>query len=417
MAKKKPSSPVKTITLDQNFWSNFAKKYWEQKPLVLKKVKSALLEIDDSQIFNLLVLYSDRCRKLKNAEGFKFYISGLKASDGDILQILPVRKDKTLLGYHARMTMMFSDYCLVCDELLKSSADQQNILTDFTNKLYRQVGFPNRFSEMGLYLGNYRKTPFGVHIDHCGVFSFPVVGQKKFRLWTSDFVRKNPKLDRTFNYEKYKKNSEVLIAQPGDLAYWPSSAWHIAESDGTFSVTWSLGVWVDQPHQKTFSDTLGALLGQKMGVIGNTTTTVFKNLHEPSGQVKQLPKAYIESIKLLQSLSSTQLHDAFLKSWMLHISSQGFKNIAQSDLKLEFKTQIRLRSQLAKVLWQESLTEKNKIYFCFGGVLIESKKTGDLFRLMNNINAGQICLISDYLKGATKNQNLKLLQLLAVAFV
>ena len=113
--------------LDKKFWTDFAKNNWEKKPLVLKNVKSDLLEMSDTAIFDLLVLYSNRCRKLKNPDGFKFYINGEKAYDEDVLQVLPVKKDQNLLGYHSRMKAMFPDYCLVCDELLKSNLELQNL--------------------------------------------------------------------------------------------------------------------------------------------------------------------------------------------------------------------------------------------------------------------------------------------------
>ncbi|MBO9666314.1 MAG: RNA methylase, partial [Bdellovibrio sp.] len=244
------------VQLDQKFWQNFAKNYWEKKALLLKNVQSSIHEISADEVFKLLVLYADLCRKRHDPEGFKFFIDGFKADAGDVLQVLPEKKDRSLQGYHARMEKLFPDYCLVCDELLTVNLNKQHLLTHFTNSLYHHIGFPNRFTEMGLYLGNYRKTPFGVHVDSCGVFSFPVAGTKSFRLWTPAFVKKNPALDRAFNYDKYKKASELLQAGPGDMTYWPSSAWHIAESDGSFSATWSLGVWVDQPHKNVFSESL-----------------------------------------------------------------------------------------------------------------------------------------------------------------
>ncbi|MNK55177.1 Cupin superfamily protein [compost metagenome] len=414
-----PQKPVrrssKPALLDQKFWSHFAKNIWEQKPLVLKNVKSDLLEMGDAAIFDLLVLYSNRCRKLKNPEGFKFYINGLRTDDQDVLQVLPVKKDKTLLGYHARMNEMFSDYCLVCDELLKANLEKQALLTDFTDELYRHVGFPNRFSEMGLYLGNYRKTPFGVHMDRCGVFSFPVAGVKKFRLWTSAFVKKNPKLDRAFEYGKYKKDSQLMEVGPGDMTYWPSSAWHIAESDGSFSATWSLGVWVDQPHKETFSQSLKGLLDEKLGTAGAATATSFKTLHESSGEVTQLPAAYLQSIELLQGLTSLELQETFLKSWMVHISQQGFKTIPQVDFKLGLKSQIRLRNVRAPILWQQGVANKGKFFFGFGGVLVECTKSSGLLKLVKALNAGESCLISKYLTGTTKPQDLKSLQSLAAA--
>ena len=181
---------MKSVALDQEFWKHFAKNIWEKQALALKNVKSGLLEMSAAEIFDLLVLYSDRCRKLNDPEGFKFYIDGFKAGPEDVLQVLPEKSDKSLLGYHQRMEAEFSDYCLVCDELLQVNLKKQHLLTDFTDELYRHVGFPNRFSEMGLYLGNYRQTPFGVHVDSCGVFSFPVAGTKNFRLWPAGYGEK-----------------------------------------------------------------------------------------------------------------------------------------------------------------------------------------------------------------------------------
>ncbi len=415
MAQKSLPKPSAPILLDQKFWQDFAKNNWEKKPLLLKNVHSGLREISDAEIFDLLVLYSNRCRKLGNPEGFKFYIDGFKASEEDVLQVLPEKKDKSLLGYHARMKAMFPDYCLVCDELLKVNLKKQHLLTNFTDELYRHVGFPNRFSEMGLYLGNYRKTPFGVHVDSCGVFSFPVAGLKKFRLWTSAYAKKNPGLDRAFKYDKYKKDSQLLEAGPGDMTYWPSSAWHIAESDGSFSATWSLGVWVDQPHNELFSESLKNLLDKKGGPLSTATTTRFKTLHSDAGEVTELPETYLKSIELLQNLSQLELQETFLKSWMKHISLQGFKTIPRIDFKLSAKSRIQLRSEKSLILWQQGLTSKEKFYFSFGGVLVESSKSSGLLKLIKALNAGETCLVGTYLKGVHQKKDLPSLQMLANA--
>lgn len=406
--------PLKTAVLDQTFWRYFSKNVWEKKPLALKNVNSPLLAIDETEIFRLLILFSDRCRKLKSAAGFKFYINGIQAHPEDVMQVLPVKNDKSLSGYHLRMSAIFSDYCLVCDELLKANAKKHALLTAFTDELYRRIGFPNRFSEIGLYLGNYRKTPFGVHVDKCGVFSFPVMGRKKFRLWTSNFVKKNPQLERAFSYEKFKKKSQVVTAEVGDIIYWPSSAWHIAESDGGFSATWSLGVWVDKPHKKLFSESLDLLLEEKFGARGDAPTTAFLNLYETSGEVTNLPLAFKKSIRLLQALNSNELEESFLKNWMLHISLQGFKNIPYIHLKSGLNREVTLRSDRAKILWQSSKMQKTKVFISFGGVLVESKKSSGLLRLIKALNAGESCLVSHFVKRNAK-ADMQSLQLLAQA--
>lgn len=415
MAKKDSRFSLKSTPLDQKFWSQFSTKYWETKHLQVKNFKSPLQKMDEVEVFKLLVSYSDLCRKNKNPQGFKFYIQGIQAHPSDILQILPVRKDQSLLGYHVRMQKMFSDYCLVCDELLSVESDQRSALTEFTDALHEHVGIPNRFSEMGLYLGNYQKTPFGVHVDRCGVFSFPVVGQKKFRLWTSEFVKKNPILDRAFKYEKYKNKSQVLIAGPGDMTYWPSSAWHIAESDGAFSATWSLGVWVDRTHGKVFSEGLTDLLSKKNRASDQLSTTRFNTLHESSGEVKQLPQAYLDSISNLKKMTRDELTDYFLQSWVRHISQKGLKTFPQGHIQLKQDSKIRLHNLNAPILWFLSPTDKTQIFYCFAGVSIPTKLTQGLKSLIIQLNKGETCLVRDFLKGSTSREDLKILKKLAAS--
>ncbi|WP_413560829.1 JmjC domain-containing protein [Bdellovibrio sp. HCB209] len=414
MAQKSSRSTSKPALLNEKFWSTFAKSHWEKKPLLVRNVKSDLLQMSADEIFDLLVLYADRCRDLNDPEGFKFFIDGAKADQEEVLQVLPERDDKSLLGYHERMESEFSDYCLVCDELLQVNLKKQQYLTEFTDALYRHVGFPNRFSEMGLYLGNYKKTPFGVHVDSCGVFSFPVAGVKKFRLWPAAYGDKHPELDRTFSYEKHKKHSQLLEVGPGDMTYWPSSEWHIAESDGSFSATWSLGVWVDQPHKDVFSETLKALIDTKMGSVGEKVTTSFKTLHSQNGEVSELPKEYRDSIELLKNLSPSELEEAFLQSWTKHISLQGFKTMPHTEVKIAPKSKIQLRNDHSMILWQQSLTNKKMYAFSFGGVQIQSTSAG-LLKLIKALNTGKALVPGDFLKGATLKNDIQSLQALANA--
>ncbi len=399
---------TKTLQLDQDFWSRFSKTIWEQKPFAFKNVNSSLLELDSSEIFKLLVRLSDQCRKLKRADGFKLYINGEKLFDQDVLDLLPLKKDKSLPGYHLRMNQLFDDYCLVCDELLQVNFEKHALLKRFTDELYRHVGFPNRFSELGLYLGNYRRTPFGVHVDGCGVFSFPVVGTKSFRTWTPAFVKKNPNLAQAFEYSKYKKNSKLLIAGPGDMTYWPSSAWHIAESNGNFSATWSLGVWVDRPHRENVAEIINQLLSTQLNSHGKHTTTSFENLHKKNGQMSEIPVLYRTTLQILRRLSQSDLQNAFQKSWMQHVSKQGFKTLPRTELKTTLKirpgTRLRLRNLESPILWFQPKNE-SKIYLSFGGVLVQAPNSIGLLKVVHDLNSGKIGIVPKFLSKSSTSQD------------
>lgn len=389
-----------TKASQKNFWKNFADSVWEKKPLLAKNFNSPVHRIDETQIFSMLVTYSDHCRKEKVAKGFKLYLNGQMQYEEDVLQFLPVQNDKSLTGYHQRMEKDFADYCLVCDELLQVSQAHFNHLQEFADNLFNHVGFPNRFVEMGLYLGNYRKTPFGVHVDGCGVFSFPVLGKKTFRLWKPEFAKKNPTLDRAHNYSKFIKNSETLKACTGDMTYWPSSAWHIAESDGSFSTTWSLGVWVDQTHQMNLEKALKPLLTEKFGSAGLTTVTDFST---------ELPQIYLDSISVLRKLTKNELHDVFLKDWLKLRSKQGFKNlpVVLSQRKLLLKDHIQLQPG-QNIHWAKLKTKK-QMFYAFHGNIFDQNITTDVHKLIKDLNFGKKCLISDYLN---KMIDLKFIQAL-----
>lgn len=232
--------------LDQKFWDRFARTFWEQKAFTAQKIESDLTQIDGEAVFDLLVEVAKRARKEKSPLGFKFYVYGLRSSKVETMFVLPRQSDKSLLGYHERMERVYQDYCLVCDELFEIKKERDNPLHTFVRNLYRHVG-KKKLAEVGLYLGNYKKTPFGVHVDACGVFSFPVVGKKKFRTWAASYGNRHSDLEQSFRYSKHKSKSKLLIAKPGDMTYWPSTEWHIAESDGNFSVTWSLAIWLKTP--------------------------------------------------------------------------------------------------------------------------------------------------------------------------
>lgn len=386
------------------FWDTFAKKSWEKSPLLVKNFKSSIVQIDQNEIFKMLVDYSNQCRKLRSSDGFKLYIEGQMLHPTEVLQFLPVKSDKTLSGYHRRMEKYFPDYCLVCDELLQASQKNWAKLREFTSTLFSYVGFPNRFVEMGLYLGNYRKTPFGVHVDGCGVFSFPVIGHKTFRIWKSSFAKKNSALDRAMNYNQFKKNSTTMKAKPGDMTYWPSSAWHIAESDGSFNATWSLGVWVDRTHLDNVELALKPLLKSKHGIRGNDTVTKDVRI-QSNGEINSLPENYLQSILKIKSISKEELYDTFMHGWLKLISMQGFKTSHSRTLFSKISLSREFQLPKSKIIFWTQLKSKKKTLYAFDGVTLEISPSANIQKLVKELNLGKVCKIQ-------KSQDLKFIQAL-----
>ncbi len=390
----------------KDFWSNFVLQNWEQKPVHFKNVQLPILQLTAPQIFKWLVDYSDFCRKTQTAEGIKFYIDGEAQYQNEVLQALPLKSDKSFLGYHTRMGAIFPDYCLVCDELIQVSGNAWNTLGEFSKSLFEKVGLPNRQSEIGLYLGNYKKTPFGVHVDGCGVFSIPIIGEKKFRLWTAAYVQKNPDLKMAFDYAKHLKKSTVMHVMPGQLTYWPSSAWHIAESSGAFSATWSIGIWVDQNYHDVVTETLQPLLLQKLSNDSAKKLIPFKPNKVQSGEIKTLPALMKRSANEISRLTKSELDDLFMKKWLLLTSMNGFKKApwANTNLILKMSDTVYL-TKAAGIAWAK--LNSNVICLACQGQIIELKNTNVALQFIEKLNSGTPFRVSS---GVTKH--FKILNLL-----
>lgn len=371
----------------KNFWSDFVLQNWEQKPVHYKKAQLSILQLTAPQIFKWLVDYSDHCRKTQTAQGIKFYIDGESQYQNEVLQALPLKSDKSFLGYHTRMGAIFPDYCLVCDELIQVSGNAWNTLGEFTKSLYEKVGLPNRQAEIGLYLGNYKKTPFGVHVDGCGVFSIPIVGEKKFRLWTDAYVKKNPDLEMAFDYTKHLKKSTVMDAKPGHLTYWPSSAWHIAESSGAFSATWSIGIWVDQNYHDVVIETLKPLLLKKLKNDNTKKLIPFIPNKTQSGEIKNLPSLMKRSADEIARLTKNELNDLFMKKWLTLTSMNGFKKAPKINKKINLITTDKVfLPHTSGIVWAK--LSSGVICLSYLGQIVELKNIKTNLIFLRKLNSG-----------------------------
>ncbi len=392
--------------VNKKFWSDFVTKNWERKPAHFKNPKLSVLQLSEQQIFNWLVAYSDYCRKTKTAQGIKFYIDGESQYQNEVLQALPLNSDKSFLGYHKRISTIFSDYCLVCDELIQVSGDAWHTLGEFTKDLYEKVGLPNRHAEIGLYLGNYKKTPFGVHVDGCGVFSIPIVGEKKFRLWTPAYVQQHPDLEMAFDYAKHLKKSTVMNARPGHLTYWPSSAWHIAESNGAFSATWSIGIWVDHDYQDVVTETLQPLLQKKLKNDSTKKLIPFAAANSKNGEIKDLPRLMKRSAYEISRLTNNELNDLFMKKWLTLSSMNGFKSAPAVNKKLVLKAADSVcLANYQQVLWTK--LSKNLICIATRGHLVELQNSKTTLAFLKKLNSSKQITVSKKI-----NNHFQILQLL-----
>jgi len=267
----------------REFWDAFAERHWEQSPLAYRG-KPMARPIDPDKLFATIVrcCESELARPARFTRGtplkrrlkkrvsqtfrltplpfgpeitLRFYVdrapprrpfARARYLAGHIARkdVLPRRSDGSFAGYHARIKRLLNPgwrralglpdrgYLLAVNfpELLDPELWAWE--REFLRNLIARVGINNGGTYNAVFIGDYRRTPFGVHVDAESVFHIPVVGRKAMRAWPPEFVAAHPEIIRVTEYQAFVEDSTLLTAEPGRFIYWPSCDWHIAESAG-----------------------------------------------------------------------------------------------------------------------------------------------------------------------------------------
>jgi len=231
--------------LSRGFWSRFKKRHWEKEPGLFSQLFAPPL-ISPSEAFDAAVRASDLYRQRERNVAVRFYIEDGEIAS-DLSKYLPRARDGTLANYARRISQQIShrQFAFVLGETQTYGLSIWQALRDFLHDFYTHTGIPLQPAGATLFIGDYKKTPFGVHRGTSGNFKFIVDGRKRMRLWPSAHFRNDPRGDHFLNYERDLKASTTLTGCPGDIIYWPSDFWHSGENIGGVATSLSLALFVE----------------------------------------------------------------------------------------------------------------------------------------------------------------------------
>ena len=242
-------APPRTTTgyaLPGDFWLSFHASHWEKIGAVLAQPFAAPIASPEEG-FACLVAASDRFRAGDRNVRLEFCIGHAQLL-ADVGRYLPERADGTPAGYAERVTNLLEGrrFGLVVEDVQAYDATLWLRLRDYLRGLYELTGMPADSAKATVFLGNYDRTPFGLHRGSSGNFMFVVDGAKRMRTWPDAFFTGKEDLTHKLDYAAYNADSIVMDAGPGDVIYWPSDYWHIGESvDGGLSSAVSVALFMD----------------------------------------------------------------------------------------------------------------------------------------------------------------------------
>lgn len=110
--------------------------------------------------------------------------------------------------------------------------------------LFNRVGVPRNGVNYTIFIGNYDRTPLGIHQDTRGesVMHFHLgPARKKMYLWSDSCYREMLAAGLSRDEpENMKSHAEIYDFGPGDVFFMPQGMWHIGEQEG---LSVGLTVW------------------------------------------------------------------------------------------------------------------------------------------------------------------------------
>jgi 50S ribosomal protein L16 3-hydroxylase len=189
-------------------------------------------------------------------------------------------------------------------------------------------GLPGEDTKATLSLGNYDRTPIGVHKGDSHTFLFVLHGRKRIRLWPKKYFTKSNRIEHSIEYDNFKDDSILMEGNPGDILYWPSGHWHIEESaaDRELSMGLSIELFMDSRRSVAGWSTIGKLIQARIQT--REESSVFFDPKNHQLNLEFLPELVKQSkLAIQEAANNPSLKLAVEVTVLNYLSAMGFTRV------------------------------------------------------------------------------------------
>jgi hypothetical protein len=313
--------------LPASFWSRFHAEHWERRATVLRGLLPAALASPE-EVFGWLVEASEAWRDNTGPLIPEFFVEHAQLLS-DVGCYLPGPRDGSAAAWAARATAMLDGrrFGLAIDDL-QVVPQLWLRLREFLRPLFALMGVPGEQVRATAFLGNYRRTPFGLHRGRPGSFMFVIDGHKRIRAWPDEFFQGKPDLTNRTDYEPYLEASTLLDAEPGDVIYWPSSYWHIGEDAGGWSVAISLFVFPEDASAGQLAGEVARAVEERLGRGAHRRGRGSRALRRPGAGIRAVAGRVRQAVETVRALGRDPALEQMLVAARLdHLTGYAFRRL------------------------------------------------------------------------------------------
>lgn len=318
------------FSLPAAFWTEFAKRHSRKSPLALERpFAKPLLTPEDA--YRALAAASDRFRRNPLKGPIQFFIEDAMVH-GEVHRYMPEAGDRSLEQYVARLAGILGGrrFGVRLEDYTTFDDPTWFRLRNFLRPYFDVIGIPAKPTNIVLFLGDYARTPFGIHQDFHETFVFVLAGRKRFRTWPAGYFDEDQNITGSLTYDAFLDDATTVEGGPGDVLYWPADHWHVGEGAAGFAVSLSMAVTPGSRFgspleffQRAWSEA-GERLGASGRKSGQALVLAPRALAASSRGISRAVEA--ARLSLEKAIAGSTLEDAVKSAWLDCATSLGIEN-------------------------------------------------------------------------------------------
>jgi hypothetical protein len=396
---------MKSIIQEQKFdsvwWDNFLEKTdGMSKTQVLENcISKEETNIMQSYILKIL---SDLAKLRTNKHGYRVYIDGALLNNNEMLQIYdsPPFENENLKEW-ANRTFGGKKFGMIINEGERFNLELSKSIALKLSPLLEKIGMPTEGIIFTLFIGNYDKTPLGIHKDLPGksVIHFHLgPSPKTMYTWeTEEYLNlAGEQKHNNQDVQKYTPFANKFVINEGDLYFMPEDLYHVGTQD---DLSIAIACWCYNRSNYDFALRLQTLFQEQTLQPSKVNLKADKNEISNTSAVEKTLKLFVIPKELENHSFKDLMRETYKDLRFSLYSNAGYRTspfAKEQGIELDIDDVIEIEKPF-KILYKNSLdTEKMHVYI--RGVKIELNNFECIKKILDEINKGEKIKISNLLK-------------------
>jgi hypothetical protein len=395
-----PLQEITATCFDNKWWSDFLA---VTSNLSKTAVFNDCMDSTETHLLRQYVLQIIReLARLRTARyGYRVYIDGklLDHNEMELMYNNPPSENEELEEWSTRV-FGNSKFGMILNLGEKFNLQLSKNIALKTKPLLEKVGFPREGINFSIFIGNYDKTPLGIHKDPPGqdVIHFHLGPcDKTMYTWERkeyEYLTKEKKIHKQ-DIESLLPYAKIFTFSEGDIYFMPEGEYHIGKQDGlSMAITfWRYNHTKDKLAKKLQEVLFAQFLQKNEDLLISDTNS----LDDVSGLDETL-----SIVKIPDELENLNYKDLMREAYKdlrysIH-SNAGYRTtpLPQSqDIKFDLDDIIVIEEPF-RILYKESLNKKS-LHVFIRGTKVELNNFQCIKTLIDELNKGKKNKVSDLL--------------------